>query len=155
MAKTDEFPPLMTDRSPSTARARREHEHPTEDAEAQSVARLNQLCEVEIAAARAYRAAAKNASDPSVAASLQSQADAHDARGQSVGALVTAAGGSPPREDEVRLTLGSDDFSKLSDADVKRALGDIDRERQRAYSDALGSGELGAHADAVQRLTST
>src|SRR5688572_11294883 len=98
-------PPLVSDRSPSNARAQREHEQPSPTGDPQVVALLAQLVEAEENARRACATVAERLEDESVADRVRADAATHQARRAALGELIEGLGGSAPRADEVRQLL--------------------------------------------------
>src|SRR5262249_58290403 len=104
-------PPLISSRSPSYERARREHAHPSPPGNEAAVALLGRLVEAEHDAAAATRAAGR----PDAAAE-------HEARAGSLGALIADLGGSAPRPEESRDILVHGTRETESAADPAAAL---------------------------------
>ncbi len=137
----DDLPPLISSRSPSYERARRELKNPSPTGDPIVVALLNHLVEAEHDAARAHRVAAEAlaSANAALADRLREQASGHEARGQGLGELVGSLGGSPPREGESRdvLTHGARELERLTDEPaIVAALGSLRTELAAAYNQA-------------------
>lgn len=136
---------LITDRSPSYERAREEHRHPSPVGEAQAVAVMNRLIEVEIAAARVFTAAMRQAQDAAFADELRTSAAAHDARRAQLTSLVEARGGSPPREGEGPShfeVVEREIWHAVTDDTVRAALQDLRAELADTYATAKATADL-------------
>jgi hypothetical protein len=145
MAREGTFPPLISPRSPSYARARRELANPSPAGDAQVVAVLARLAELEENAARATRKGAEVAKDPTLAAQLREAALLHDARRQDMAELIATLGGSAPRTDESRDLLTHDAASvgrAVEDDQVREELHAMRDELVAAYGEAVASPEL-------------
>jgi hypothetical protein len=107
---SDPKTPLVTPRSPSNARAQ-SGEDPGESANADRIASLSRLVEIEENARRVHERAGSEA------------AAQHAARRDRLAAKVAALGGSAPQGKEIRSLLSSDDPSAIGD-EVARAYRD-------------------------------
>src|SRR5262249_57145565 len=125
-------PPLISSRSPSYERARREHAHPSPPGDEAVVALLGRLVEAEHDAAAATRAAGQ----PDAAAE-------HESRAQSLGALIADRGGSAPRPEESRDILVHRTREAPGAADPGAALRAMLSELATLYADTLGDPQLG------------
>jgi hypothetical protein len=143
----DPLPPLISPRSPSYERARRELAHPSPAGDADVIAVLGQLVEAEHGASRACQAAAQATRDPALAARIAAAAAEHQARLAALGELVTGLGGSPPRPEESReiLTHGADEVSRAtSDEGIVAALRAMREELGVLYAAAAADGRIDA-----------
>jgi hypothetical protein len=151
MADKKDDPPLISDRSPSYERARREHANPSPPGQGQVIAVLGRLAELSENAARALRTAAPRLTD---GGAVLAEAERHDARRARLGELITQAGGAPPRDDECRPLLNHG-AAQVTDAtfepDVVRELEAMRGELRDAWREAAGTPEL----DDGQRTTVT
>jgi len=136
------LPPLITPRSPSYERARRELAHPSPPGDEAIVALVGRLVEAEYDAARATRAAG-----------AQSAAADHESRAAALGALIAELGGSPPRPEESRdlLTHGEREVTgSPNPTAVLRAMRD---ELAALYAEAARDPHLSdAQRAAIQAL---
>jgi hypothetical protein len=116
MADDKHLPPLISPRSPSYERARRELKNPSPSGDADMIALLNQLVEAEQDASRASLAASQALHDAALARRVGEAAAEHQARIHALGELVAALGGSPPRPEESReiLTHGADEVTRAT-----------------------------------------
>ena len=160
---TPPYPPLITARSPSYERARRELAHPAPVGDAGVVAILGKLYEAEENARAALAAAAEVVATPGLSAQLADAANVHAERRDALGALVVARGGLPPKPEQVRQLLehGEDavrnwvlgDGARDVDEAVLQQLVAMRRELEAAYAEAIGDPDLGdAQRDAVRAL---
>jgi hypothetical protein len=133
MADDKPLPPLITARSPSYERARRELANPSPAGDAAVVALLSRLVEAEYDAERASLGAATREPD---LAELRDAAADHAARRHALEGLVRSLGGSPPRLDESRelLTHGADAVARAPD--VMATLRAMRDELAAVYSEA-------------------
>lgn len=156
MTDDKRYPPLMTSRSPSIERARREWEHPAPVGPAQVPALFARLCEAEANAARACADLAEILTTAPAQAQARTESAQHESRRQALGALVEAHGGSPPRLDECRdiLASGLDAAAHAStDADAMAALDRVRAELAAVYTETLQSEFLGeAERNEVEQI---
>lgn len=142
MPDDNRYPPLMTSRSPSIERARREWQHPAPVGPAQLPALFALLSEAEANAARACGDVAKTLEAAAVQAHVGREGALHEARRQALAALVEAHGGSPPRPDECREILagGLDAVAHATtDRDAMTALERVRSELAAVYAETLRS----------------
>lgn len=100
-----DYPPLISNRSPSVERARREHEHPSPTTDPELIARLNRLVEAEHDAAGMVNAAMDIARDPALADELVAMAALHQEHARTLADVVSALGGAAPRADQSTQVL--------------------------------------------------
>ena len=145
MALHDSLPPLVSPRSPSYARARRELENPSPTGNPIVVGLLNRLIEVEQDARRACLAGADKLGDTDLADQLRIAAAAHDERRDALAQLVEGLGGSPLSPEECRdiLSTGHREVERADDdAELGNALRVMYAEIAAAYADAAGNDQL-------------
>ena len=130
-AHHEEYPPLITDRSPSYERAREERKHPSPAAAPHEIARLVWDFERFEHARKTYAAAAAAARDASLAERCAAKAAAHEAHRDELAAEIEALGGTPPRLEDVHASLeyGPYDIADArDDRDLEAALSGLDAE---------------------------
>jgi hypothetical protein len=115
--------PLISPRSPSYDRARREREHPAPPGDDAVIAVLARLVELEHDAARAVVAAAGDPAD-------------HLLRARAVGDLIEGVGGSPPRPEESRELLANGAAEVARSDDPEAVLRRMRAELAAAYEEA-------------------
>jgi hypothetical protein len=120
MATSNENLPLISYRSPSYERARRELAHPSPTTDPRIIALLAFLVEAEDNARVAYAKAATLVSDEDFYEQLESAAGTHEERENDIGRLITELGGSPPRPGECRRVL------EVEEADLAEAARELD-----------------------------
>lgn len=144
VSNDDRHHPLVSDRSPNYESARREHMHPSPAPDAELVAALAELVEVELDLAAALRAAADVAESGELAERCQRWSDRHRASLAALSDHLRALGAAPPE-------MGDDFPSPLPHpADVMGSVaGDDQLERQLADNAAAAR----AHYQAVMNRT--
>ena len=145
MAPYESLPPLVSPRSPSYARARRELESPSPTGNPIVVGLLNRLIEVEHDARRACLAAADKLGETDLADQLRTAAAAHDERREALAELVEELGGSPlsPRECRDILNTGHREVERTeNDEELGNALRNMYAELTAAYAEAAGNDQL-------------
>lgn len=148
----DPYPPLISPRSPSYARARREAQNPSPAGGAEVVALVARLSEAEENARQACSKIAEIVKDESLASQVHGAAAIHQAHRETLGELIEALGGSAPRPDECRaiLTRGADAVAgATSDPAALESLKVTRGELAAAYEEAIRDPLLGD----VQRAT--
>jgi hypothetical protein len=149
--------PFISPESPSYESASREFRHPASHPDADLIAALSVLCEVEHNAAEAYRAAIVRVKSLSLAADMQHQVQAHQDHRITLEREVTALGGSPPANEECRelLVFGALAIEDLpihiSDEAILQVLDDTRGEIAEMYAKVLARPGLTA---AQRRLLS-
>jgi hypothetical protein len=152
MSVEDPYPPLMSPRSPSYERARRELLHPSPSGDPAVVALLAQLSEAEDNAGQVCARVLAKLSEGPLATRVQADAATHQARRAALGELITALGGSPPRSDECRKILdrGIEAAARADSQPTAIAALKIMRDQlSAAYDEAIRSPLL----DAAQRAS--
>jgi hypothetical protein len=140
----DPYPPLMSPRSPSYARARREFEHPSPTGDPNLVAALARLSELEENARRGCLTAAQTVDDPELAVALRLAGEDHDERRRAIGEMVVELGGSAPRIEECRglLAHNAETIERAARASGTRGicaeLRDMRNELASAYREVSG-----------------
>ncbi|HEX4462036.1 MAG TPA: hypothetical protein VIA18_28855 [Polyangia bacterium] len=163
MSAPSDYPPLITARSPSYERARRELAHPSPVGDSGVVAILSKLYEAEENARAACTAAAQVVDTPALAKQFEEAANVHAERRDALGALVVARGGLPPKAEQVRQLLDHgedtvrqwviDDKAHNVDEAVSQQLVAMRRELEALYAEAIGDPDLGdAQRDALRAL---
>ncbi len=136
------LPPLITPRSPSYERARRELAHPSPPGDDAVIAAVGRLVEAEHDAARASRAAGASGA-----------AADHEARAAALGQIISDLGGSPPRSDESRDLLTHGEREVQGSADPTSVLRAMRDELAAMYADAARDPQLSdAQRAAIQKL---
>jgi len=156
--KDDDDRPLMTPRSPSIERARREFEHPSPTGDPEVIALLDHLSEAEQNASRACAQAAQLLKDEDLAKAASDQSALHEQHRQALGKLVEHLGGSPLRPDECRQILTHDPASitrATSDDAVMQTLGAMRTELRALYASAMTHPRLDAHQRSILDLIGT
>jgi hypothetical protein len=117
MTTKDDYPPLVSDRSPSNARAQEERKNPSPTGDPGQVAALAERYERQENARRAYAAAASRFADPGKAKQAEADAARHAASRDQLGEQIVALGGAAPQGDEVRQLLrsGAKDVERAGD----------------------------------------
>lgn len=132
--------PLITSRSPSYERARREHEHPSPPGDEAVVALLGRLVELEHDAARAVVAAGEDPTN-------------HLLRARGLGEVIDDLGGSPPRPEESRELLMNGAAEVRRSGDVPATLAAMRAELTAAYEEAARDPALNdAQREALLRM---
>lgn len=149
----DENRPLVTERSPSLARAQHEHGHPSPAADPDEIAALNRLVEAEQHAADVCAAAADALArlpDASAAAGIATDLRAlHQAHLRALEEVITELGASAPRPGERERVLARDpgDIAYLPGAaDVLGAALATEDELAAMYERALARPAMPATA---------
>ncbi len=145
MTDEDDDRPLMTSRSPSIERARREFEHPSPTGDPEVIALLDHLSEAEQNAAMVSAKAARLLKDEDMAKAASDHAATHDGHRQALDKLVQRLGGSPLRSEECRQILSNDPESiarASSDAEIEEILRALRTELRSLYDSALASPRL-------------
>lgn len=155
--KDDRYPPLVSDRSPSFERARREHAHPSPTTDPDVIARLNRLVEAEHHAVTIYTAALDVdvvARAPNAVRELELLNASHDTHMRALAYLVSTLGGAAPRPNECEpvLSRNPDDLRYLQDdAAVLGALVTVEDEMIERYESALAHATLPAARECLAR----
>ena len=129
--KKDDYPPLISDRSPSYERAREERKHPSPTADPTEVAALAQEFERAEHARKTYAAGAAAAKDNALAERLAATAATHEAKRRELGEKIEKLGGAPPRLEDVRTSLAHgprDVTDAIDDRGIEAALAGLDAE---------------------------
>jgi hypothetical protein len=129
--KKDEYPPLISDRSPSYERAREERKHPSPTADPNEVAALARQFERAEHARQTYAAGAAAAKDKALADRLAATAATHESTRRELAEKLEKLGAAPPRLEDVRaqLTHGPRDIADaIDDRGIEAALSRLDAE---------------------------
>jgi hypothetical protein len=164
MSRDERDHPLISERSPSYARARHEHAHPTPTADPEEIAVLNRLVEAEDHAA-AVCAAASNAlgsalgQAPGAAPGARVQAEIvaelgalHEGQVHALARVIAELGAAAPQPGQRERVLGRDpaDIHYLQDAAaILQAVDATEDELYARYADALARPGMPAAAQAV------
>ncbi|ACY18150.1 hypothetical protein [Haliangium ochraceum] len=149
--------PLVSDRSPSLARARAEREHPSPTADADEIAVLNRLVEAEVQAAavcREAQSALQRVGAPRASDALAEVQDGHGHNRSKLTAVIAALGASAPEADECGPVLAQspEDMGYLGDeAAVIAAVTRTEDELLSRYREAEGRAAMPAQAQAPLR----
>lgn len=147
-----DYPPLVSNRSPSIERARREHAHPSPTADPDLIARLNRLVEAEHNAAAMVATAVDLARDPALADELAAMAAVHQEHARTLADVVSALGGAAPRPDQSAQVLSRSpgDLAYVqSDAELLAMLAATTDELIARYDDDVSHPALPAESAQV------
>lgn len=144
----DDPRPLISHMSPTYLTARREHLHSAPAPDAELVAVLAHLVEIEIDLTAACEAAREVAEDPALIVSCQRAATEHRAHVDVLSDHLRALGAAPPEEDDVFPTLiphSAEEIRDLfRDEDIVRCLAEDRSFACRRYRSALNREDLPA-----------
>jgi hypothetical protein len=156
MREDEQDRPLISERSPSYARARHEREHPAATADPDEIAVLNRLVEAEAHAAAICAAAVEVLSEslgaPDRAEIVADLCALHEEHVHGLGDTIAELGASAPRPDERERVLSRDpaDIHYLQDtAEVLAAVSTSEDELAARYRDALARAQMPATAQTV------
>lgn len=145
--------PLVSGRSPSYESARREHLHPSAAPDADLVAGLAALIEVELDLAAALRAAADVAESPELAERCARWSDRHRASLAAISDHVRALGAAPPEMSDdfpSPLPHPADEIGAVAgDDQLERQLADNASAAQRHYEALIARDDLPADTRVV------
>ncbi|HWN69949.1 MAG TPA: hypothetical protein VNM90_20040 [Haliangium sp.] len=156
MSRDEQDHPLISERSPSYARARHEHAHPSPSADPDEIAVLNRLVEAEDHAATVCAAAAQ-----ALGAALGARAQAevladlgahHETHVHALASAIAELGAAAPRPGQRERVLTRDpaDIHYLQDAAAILAAVDATEDELGArYADALARPGMPSAARAV------
>lgn len=156
MSEDEQDRPLISDRSPSYARARNERENPSATADPEEIAVLNRLVEAEAHAAAICAAAVEVLSESLGAADrAETVADLcalHEEHVHGLGDTIAELGASAPRDGERERVLSRDpaDIHYIQDAtEVLAAVSTAEDELAARYRDALARAGMPGPAQSV------
>lgn len=139
----DNYPPLISPRSPSYERARYEFLHPTRFGDAGTVAALSRLSEAEHDAHRLCERLAPLLGETRAAGMVREHVSVHAARRQALAEMIEELGGSAPtpQESRVLLSAASDAAERASSAEQAREALTLMREELEAEYEAVLHGD--------------
>jgi hypothetical protein len=156
MSRDERDHPLISERSPSHARARHEHAHPSPTADPEEIAVLNRLVEAEHQAAAVCAAAAQ-----ALGAALDARAQAeivadvgalHEGHVHALARVIAELGAAAPQPGQRERVLGRDpaDIPYLQDAAaILQAVDATEDELGARFADALARPGMPAAAQAL------
>lgn len=142
MSLDQDYPPLVTERSPSNERSL---DQATDAGGADAIALLAQLSEAEENSRKAYATVAEMVTFEAASNLARDAAAEHEARRLALGALIESLGGLAPRRDQCRevLTHGTEAVARAStETEGLAALELLRDELAITYSQALESSVL-------------